>query len=229
MKLAGLQKLSLLDFPGKLCATVFTWGCSLRCPFCHNASLVTYKAEQELSEDEFFAFLASRKGLLDGVCVSGGEPTLQPDLEQFIGKIKALGFAVKLDTNGTNPALLQKLIDGGLIDYAAMDIKNSREKYPLTTGIESFDTADIEKSIDILMRGKIPYEFRTTLVREFHTAQDITAIAQRINGAPGYYLQTFKDSGDLILQGLSGFTESETHQLAKAALEVNKKVFIRGE
>ncbi len=229
IKIAGLQKMSLLDFPGKICATVFLDGCNLRCPFCHNASLVLPQRESgSLGSKEFFEFLSRRTGLLDGVCVTGGEPLLQKNVEIFIADIKDMGFEVKLDTNGTFPDKLEKLIDGGLVDYVAMDIKNSLEKYPATVGIPSFDTAPIEKSAVLLMRGKVPFEFRTTLVREFHEIDDITSIGNWLSGAPEYYLQEFKDSGDLISEGLHGFTGDEMKLFEREAVKFFKKAAIRG-
>lgn len=229
MFIAGLQKLSLLDFPGKLCATVFTAGCNLRCPFCHNASLVTRVNEAEqISEEEFFAFLNKRVGLLDGICVTGGEPLLQPDITDFIEKIRALGFAVKLDTNGAFPEKLEALLSAGLIDYAAMDIKNCKAKYGETVGKEVFDITPIEKNVELLKSSGIPHEFRTTVVREFHTAQNIAEIAEWI--APSrYFLQAFKDSGDLICGELHGFSKEEIQNFASAAKKFLDHVEIRGE
>ena len=149
MKISGLQKLTLLDYPGKMACTVFTYGCNFRCPFCHNAMLVTEENSDSISEDEFFTFLKKRQGILDGVCISGGEPTLQKDLAEFIGKIKAMGYAVKLDTNGSKPEVLRNLIEENLLDYVAMDIKNSPAKYSLTCGCE-VDIALIKESVSII-------------------------------------------------------------------------------
>ena len=169
--LKGLQKLTLLDYPGKMACTVFFGGCNFRCPFCHNASLVTperLKETEVLPDEAFFDFLKKRQGRLEGVCISGGEPTLCPDLHGFIGKIKELGYLVKLDTNGYRPDVLRSLIGGGLVDYVAMDIKNSRESYAKTTGIDKLDISLIEKSVDTLMMGKLPFEFRTFIIPIFH-------------------------------------------------------------
>ncbi len=229
MFIAGLQKLSLLDFPGKLCATVFTLGCNLCCPFCHNASLVTHTDDiEKIKEDEFFAFLNKRVGLLDGVCVSGGEPLLQKDISDFIKKIKALGFAVKLDTNGTQPQTLAELLKSGLVDYVAMDIKNSKEKYSETVGLENFDITPVERSVELLAESGVPHEFRTTLVREYHTPEDIEKIALWIKPA-SYFLQTFMDSGDLICEGLHGFNAKETEVFASSARKHLEHVEVRGE
>ena len=204
MRICGLQKLSLLDFPGKFAATVFTGGCNLRCGFCHNASLVTHADKTpEISVSEVLAFLQTRVGKLDGVCVSGGEPLLQADLADFLRAVRALGFAVKLDTNGCFPDRLAALLDEKLLDYVAMDVKNSPEKYPLTVGIPDFDVAPVLKSAALLKNSGVPYEFRTTLVGTLHEPADMAGIGRIIDGVPVYYLQTFEDSGDLV-----GFADS---------------------
>ena len=213
MKIKGLQKLTLLDYPGRLAATVFLGGCNMRCPFCHNASLVVRPDNTEITEDELFAFLESRRGKLSGVCVTGGEPTLNRELPSFISKIRALGYSVKLDTNGTNPEMLESLIRDGLVDYVAMDIKTSIENYGRVSGIPDVDTSKIERSIDLLLSGTVPYEFRTTVVRELHTASDFYSIGRRIEGARAYFLQSFKDSGDLIEDGFSSYSGAEISAL----------------
>lgn len=216
MCINGLQKLTLLDFPGKTACTVFTGGCNMRCPFCHNASLVLRPGEQEtMTEEDFFAFLKSRRGLLDGVCCTGGEPTLQPDLPGFLAKIKDLGFAVKLDTNGLRPDALKSVTENGFTDYVAMDIKSSRERYPAVSGICESDVALIEESASILMRGDTEFEFRTTVVRELHSEEDFESIGIWLSGAPRFFLQQFKDSGDLIGAGYSAYSESEMEELLK--------------
>ena len=230
MKICGIQKLSLQDFPEKLSAIVFTGGCNLRCPFCHNAGLALGNGQEEImSEDQLLSFLEKRKGRLEGVCISGGEPTLQPDLEDFIRKIRAQGFAVKLDTNGTNPEKLARLIDEGLLDYVAMDIKNSPAKYGETSGIDGMNTDNIQKSIDILMQNRVPYEFRTTVVEEFHTVEDIQDIGSWIKGAPRYYLQTFVDSGGLIAQNLHAVDAETMLKMKNAAQQYVENTKIRGE
>ena len=208
MKISGLQRLTLLDYPGKMACTVFTYGCNFRCPFCHNALLVTQQSGDSISEDEFFAFLKKRQGILEGVCISGGEPTLQGDLREFILKIKALGYAIKLDTNGTNPRLLQSLIKEELLDYVAMDIKNSPEKYSLTCGCE-VNLDAVKESVSIIKESGIDYEFRTTTVRQFHSAEDFEAIARWIKGDSRYFLQHFEDSGNLIGENLSPLSKEE--------------------
>jgi pyruvate formate lyase activating enzyme len=220
MLICGLQKLSLLDYPGKLAATIFTGGCNLRCPFCHNAGLVLHPGEEEqISEGEVLAFLEKRRGLLDGVCITGGEPLLQAGLEGFIEQVRGLGFLVKLDTNGAFPDRLAHLIRRGLVDYVAMDLKNTPQKYPETVGIPGFDPKPVFESAALLLRGEVPYEFRTTLVKPLHTPADIEALGRAVAGAENYFLQNFEDSGDLVGFGsptenlpLSGFSAGELEQ-----------------
>lgn len=229
MKIMGLQKLTLLDFPGKMACTVFTGGCNFRCPFCHNAALVLEPdASPFMEEDAFFAYLEKRRGVLEGVCVTGGEPTLQSDLADFLKKIRSLGYAVKLDTNGFLPERLIDLAKQGLLDYVAMDIKSSPEGYARATGLAHFDLAPIQKSIDFLMQGNLPFEFRTTVVRELHTPKDITAIGQWLRGDESYYLQAFADSGMLICDGLHGYNENEMQTLLKLLKKEIPKAEIRG-
>ena len=230
MLIKGLQKLTLLDFPEKMACTLFTFGCNFRCPFCHNASLVLADRADDsiISEEEFFSFLQKRRGMLEGVCISGGEPTLQPDLPAFIRRIRDLGFAVKLDTNGYRPAVLRALIDGGLVDYVAMDVKNSLSRYPETVGITRFDTAPLEESLDLLMENRVPFEFRTTLVRGLHTPESIAEMGKRLAGEERFFLQTFEDSGDLIADGLSGFDREETETLLAVLCNYVPNAQIRG-
>ncbi len=220
MIFSGFQKLTLLDFPGTVACTLFTKGCNLRCPFCHNASLVTSTPLPEYPEEEILSFLKKRQGILEGVCITGGEPLLHPSLPDFIKKVKTLGFKVKLDTNGTFPERLSSLISENLLDYVAMDIKNSFEKYPLTTGCESINLSDIKKSIDLLMEGSIPYEFRTTVCAELHTTEDILSIARRIRGSEKYFLQNFKDSGNILTQGLSPVAPTLLEEITKKAQNI---------
>lgn len=228
MLIKGLQKTTLLDFPGKVACTLFTGGCNFRCPFCHNASLVISPDMSDLiSEEEFFSFLNKRRGILDGVCITGGEPLLQKDIEDFILKIRKLGFAVKLDTNGAYPDTLKSILDKKLVDYVAMDIKNQKEKYSLTCGTE-VDLEKISRSISLLMNGDIPYEFRTTVVRELHTPQDIGAIGEWIRGAERYFLQSFTDSGDIIADGLSAYTPEEMAQILDFARKSVPSAELRG-
>ena len=229
MYLCGLQKLSMVDYPDKLAATVFAGGCDLRCPFCHNALLVTRLAESPvLPEAEVLEFLSRRKGLLDGVVLSGGEPLLQPDAADFLEKVRALGFAVKLDTNGCHPEALADILARGLADYVAMDIKNSPEKYPETVGVPGFDTAPVEESVRLLAGSGVDHEFRTTLVRELHTAGDLTAIARWLPGDSRYYLQQFVDSGNLIGSHLHGYAPEEMEALRQSVLPLLPKTQLRG-
>ena len=213
MKIQGLQKLTLLDYPGKIACTVFLGGCNFRCPFCHNGGLVLADdADGIMSTSEFLAFLDSRRGRLQAVCISGGEPTLHSDLPELISEIKSRGFEVKLDTNGTNPDMLSSLIADGLIDYVAMDIKNSPEKYALTTGVNS-DFNAVRESAALLMQGRVDFEFRTTLAKELHTAEDMEIIGKWLSGSEKYFLQTYRDEGDLLVGGFTAFTPEETKEL----------------
>lgn len=199
MNIQGFQKMTLLDYPQRVACTVFTGGCNFRCPFCHNASLVTdINLKSAFSEDEILDFLKKRQGVLDGVCITGGEPLLQPDIKQFIIKIKSLGYKVKLDTNGSFPEKLKELIDEKLIDYVAMDIKNAKEKYPITAGITNDIMPSIEKSVKILLENRVEYEFRTTVTAQHHTVEDIENIAKWIKGAKKYFIQGFVDSGEIL-------------------------------
>ena len=223
MLLKGLQKLTLLDFPGKVACTVFTGGCNFRCPFCHNASLVTHMDDKSIDESEFFSFLNKRLGILDGVCISGGEPTLQPDLYGFVKKIKDMGYAVKLDTNGYRPDVLKKLCNDGLVDYVAMDIKNSPEKYALTAGLDTIDIAKIKESADFLMNGNTPFEFRTTVVSELHKREDFDSIGQWLKGDEPYFLQAFADSGDTIEAGFNSPSENEMNDFLTTIVQYTPK------
>ena len=229
MKIAGFQKLTLLDFPGKTACTVFTWGCNLRCPFCHNAGLVTEPLTDSVTTDELYAFLRKRVGLLDGVCVTGGEPLLQPDLPDFLLPIRDMGYAVKLDTNGTNPEKLREICESGLIDMVAMDIKNCPEKYAATAGTERISIDAVHRSVRYLMQqGKIPYEFRTTVVRQYHTAEDFAAIGKWIRGANAYYLQNFQNTGRLIDNSVSGCTPSEMREFLEIVRRDVPNAALRG-
>ena len=230
MLISGLQKLTLLDYPGHVACTVFTGGCNFRCPFCHNAPLVLpERLAQDTDEDYVLSFLKKRQGVLDGVAITGGEPLLHKDMPRFLAKIKELGYKIKLDTNGSFPDLLEEIIKDGLADRVAMDIKNSPGLYAVTVGIEKPDMASVERSKNLLLGGGTDYEFRTTVVKGIHTADSIRGAAEWIAGAKEYYLQQFKDSGDLInKEGLSAFSEDEMHSLAAAAAEFVPAVQVRG-
>ena len=226
----GLQKLTLLDFPGKVACTLFTKGCNMRCPFCHNASLVVRADEQQpYNIEELLAFLKNRFGLLDGVAITGGEPTLWPGLHDFIAEVKKIGYEVKLDTNGTRPEVIKKLVADKLIDYVAMDIKNCREKYGATVGFdENYDLTPIDDSIAFLMEGNVDFEFRTTVTRQFHTTEDIVKIGEWIRGDEKYFLQQFKDSGDIIGEGMSEYNKEEMETLLDEIRQFVPNAQVRG-
>lgn len=229
MVLHGFQKMTLLDFPGRVACTVFTGGCNFRCPFCHNALLVTQLNESErYSEDEILDFLKKRVGLLDGVAITGGEPLISDDILFFAEKVKNLGFAVKLDSNGSYPERLERAVNEGLVDYVAMDIKNSKELYAETAGLSFFDIAPIERSVSFLMEEKVDYEFRTTVVNGFHTVESIENAAKWIAGAKRYFLQNFIDSGCLIGDGITGVSKEEMVLMREAAVKYVPSVELRG-
>lgn len=229
MYINGFQKLTILDYPGKVACIIFTPGCNFRCPFCHNAALVTHiDKDTYINEDEVLSYLKKRQGILDGVVITGGEPLLQDGIEEFIGKIKDLGYFVKLDTNGSFPEKLIFLVENGLVDYVAMDIKNSKAKYMTTIGMDNIDMMSIEKSVDFLLQNKVDYEFRTTIVDGFHTLQDIQDIVVWIKGAHKYFLQNFVDSGDLIKAGLEPVSVDLLKEMKKKATEIIPNVEIRG-
>ncbi len=229
MNINGFQKMTLLDFPGKVACTLFTGGCNMRCPFCHNASLVINGRERaEYSEEEILSYLKKRQGILEGVCITGGEPLLQTDIEEFITKVRQLGYKVKLDTNGAFPERLISLCKKGLIDYVAMDVKNCIDKYRETAGVDTLDTKKIEQSIDFLLENTIDYEFRTTVVKELHSTQDIEALSKRISGAKKYFLQPFVDSGDIIGDNLSTPDSAILDEMCKIASKYVHFVEIRG-
>ncbi len=227
MKIYGLEKVSMVDFDGHLCATIFTGGCNFRCPFCQNSDLVEIKNLSQISEEEFFNYLEKRKTLLDSVCVSGGEPCLQKDLKEFIKKIKSRGFLVKLDTNGTNFNLLKELVEEKLVDYVAMDIKNSKSMYEQTAGAK-VDMSEIEKSVEFLKSGKVGYEFRTTLVSGHHTTNSIKEMSEWLAGANKLFLQHFKDNGSCIQQGLKEIKKEDAETFKKILEKTIKRVELRG-
>ena len=229
MRVCGLQKLAMVDFPGKIAATVFTGGCNLRCPWCHNALLVTRLGESPaLDETEVLSFLKSRKGLLAGVVLSGGEPLLQSGAADFLQKVRDLGSAIKLDTNGCFPAALAEILDRRLADYVAMDIKNSREKYAATCGLAALDLAPIDESLRLLRRSGVDFELRTTLVKELHAPADMEAIGKWLGDVPHYYLQNFVDSGNLIGSGFSAFERPELDEMAAVLRRYVTNVALRG-
>ncbi len=227
MLIAGLQKLTLLDYPGKTACTLFTPGCNFRCPFCHNALLVTDRVENFISEEEFFTFLSKRKGILDGVCITGGEPTLQKDLVPFTEKIKAMGFLLKLDTNGYRPDVLGEIISKGLADYIAMDIKASPEKYASATGISDLDFSLISESIELIEKSGIPHEFRTTVTNELHEEKDFEKMLSLFSCDTPYFIQQFRDSGNLIDESCHGWDTSRMKALAEKLSAKHKNIHLR--
>lgn len=230
MLISGLQKLTLLDYPGQVACTVFTGGCNFRCPFCHNAPLVLPEAlAHDSSEQAVLEFLKKRVGVLDGVAITGGEPLLHKDMPAFLEKVRALGYRIKLDTNGSFPDRLEEIVRAGLVDRVAMDIKNSPELYEVTVGSVGVNMNDIARSKEFLLSGVIDYEFRTTVVKGLHTAESVQGAAKWIQGAKEYYLQQFKDSGHVLaIEGLSAFDEREMHALAEAAAAYVPAAQVRG-
>lgn len=229
MQIHGLNKTTLLDFPEHVAATVFTGGCNFCCPFCHNKDLVMNPMSQPLiPEADVLQFLQKRRGVLQGVCITGGEPTLQKDLPYFIRQIKKMGYLVKLDTNGYRPEVLNHLLQEKLLDYVAMDIKSSRERYFASAGIGKPDISRIEESVRILADSGISYEYRTTVVRELHTAEDFEAIGKWLAGSPAYFLQGYRDHENVIQPGLSAYGKEEMESFAGILRKNIKKVEIRG-
>jgi len=227
MLIAGLQKLTLLDYPGKTACTLFTPGCNFRCPFCHNALLVTQRVEDFVSEEEFFTFLSRRRGILDGVCITGGEPTLQKDLVPFMEKIRDMGFLLKLDTNGYKPDVLKEILEKKLADYVAMDIKASPKKYALATGIKDLDFSSIINSIELLEKSGVLHEFRTTVTSELHEESDFSEILALFSPDTPYFIQQFKDSGSLIDENCHGWDTQRMRSLKENLSLKHKNVFLR--
>ena len=226
MIISGLQKLTLLDFPGRTACTVFFSGCNFRCPFCHNAALVRGGGEQ-IDPEDFFSFLHSRRGILDGVAVTGGEPLLQPDLPAFLRRIKEMGFQVKLDTNGSFYDRLRELVEAGLVDYVAMDIKSSKEGYARAAGCQ-VDMDSICKSVEYLLSAPVTYEFRTTAAKGIVDPEDFLGIARWIAGARQYFVQGFVDSGDLLGTGAAPYSKEEMEQLRQSVLPYVPTALLRG-
>lgn len=228
MKLHGLQKMTLLDFPGRVACTVFLGGCDFRCPFCHNFELIDGTAKPIMDDEELIKFLESRKGLIEGVAITGGEPCLHKDLPEFIRKIRATGYPVKLDTNGYHPEMLKAIIDEGLVEYVAMDIKNCEEKYALTCGMESLELDKIKQSISILMNSDTDYEFRTTVIDELHSEGDFEKIGQLIKGAKRYFLQRFTDRESVPYGNLSAPSFDKMYKYADIAKKYVENTALRG-
>jgi pyruvate formate lyase activating enzyme len=228
MQIFGLQKTTLLDYPGKLASIIFTGGCNMNCPFCHNSELITLPKNGKISEEEVFSHLRKRRSTLEGVVITGGECTLQKDLKDFCKKVKDLGYLIKVDTNGTNPAVIASLVSMGLIDYVAMDIKNTKEKYATTCGWDSVDLNKIQESIDYLMENHVDYEFRTTVIPEYHTPEDMKKIGAWIKGAKALYLQSFKQSDAVFDKTLTEPTKETLLSYQRILLSYINHVEIRG-
>ena len=216
MNICGYQKTTLLDYPGHVAATIFTGGCNFRCPFCHNSDLVVNSTMSPcISQEEIFAFLKKRKNVLSGICITGGEPTLQTNLSEFIKKVRSLGYKIKLDTNGYRPDVISSLLEDNLLDYIAMDIKAGLSNYAKVSGIPNLDTSKIKESISIIENSGIDYEFRTTVVKELHNRQDFLEISEMLSSSSSYFIQSFKDSGNILTPGLSSCdTETLNQYLA---------------
>ena len=227
MNIVGFQKITLLDYPNKVACTIFTSGCNLRCPFCHNSSIVL-GTDTRLNETDIFRFLEKRVGLLDAVCISGGEPTLQLDLKGFIKNVKELGFLVKLDTNGTNYNKLVDLIESKLVDYVAMDIKNCIPKYAMTCGVQNVDMEQIQKSINYLINSDFDYEFRTTILKDYHTEADMVRISEMLKGCKRYYLQKFLKSDSVIDSRCEELQDSDILKYLEIVRENIPQVEVRG-
>lgn len=229
MRICGLNKTTLLDYPGKVAATVFLGGCNFRCPFCQNGSLVLApQKEPEIQPEKLWAFLKKRKGILDGVCVTGGEPTLTERLPEFLEKIKELGYLVKLDTNGSKPEVIEELLKNGLVDYIAMDIKTSKEQYEKVAGRERLDMESINRSVQMIMDRAPDYEFRTTVVKELHSREDFENMGMWLEGAKVCYLQAYRDSEGVIRPGFSSYSREEMEEFAVILRRTIPFVQIRG-
>ena len=229
IKIHGFNKLTLLDYPEKVAATIFLGHCNFRCPFCQNGGLVLQpECEPVIPVEEVIKVLKKRQGILDGVCITGGEPTLHSDLPEFITDIKKLGYAVKLDTNGSRPQVIKELVEKNLIDYVAMDIKNSPVRYGQTAGISHLDISCIQESVEFLLSGMIDYEFRTTVARELHTAEEFRQIGDWIAGCKRYFLQGYQESGQVIRPEFTSYTRDELEVFRGILLEKMEFVGIRG-
>lgn len=228
MVIHGLQKMTLLDFPGKVACTIFLGWCDFRCPFCHNWELIDGSAPAELDDEKLLDFLKKRRGLLEGVAITGGEPMLNKDLPELMRKIRELGYPVKVDTNGNHPEMLRRVIDEKLVDYIAMDVKNSRERYAQTIGLEEFDTSNVEKSIGIIMGSGIEYEFRTTVVEQLHDNDSFKGIGTLIEGADRYFLQKFTDRDTVPFEGLSAPSDDKMREYLETVRPFVKEVQLRG-
>lgn len=228
MNICGLQKTTLLDYPGHVAAAVFTGGCNFRCPFCHNSEILSVNIKPKLSAGEVLSFLDKRKDVLQGVCITGGEPTLQPDLEAFIRIIRGLGLKVKLDTNGYETQILKRLVDSGLVDYVAMDVKSGWSGYGKASGVMDIDVKRIGESISFLMQGTVTYEFRTTVVKGIHTRLDFVELADWICGCRAYYLQNFVDTGRTLTNQCESFSQKDLEDFVEILRKKIPQVKLRG-
>lgn len=229
MPINGFNKTTLLDYPGKIAATIFLGGRNFRCPFCHNSGLVLSPASQPvIAQEEVLKVLKKRQGILEGVCITGGEPTLDKDLFCLIDRIKELGYPVKLDTNGSHPWVLKKLVKNKMIDMVAMDIKSSKESYAKISGVKNLDLTPICESVDFLMSGQLPYEFRTTVVRELHTAEDFHSISRWLAGCSAYYLQAYKNSPEVIRPGYTSYSKKDLDYFCMILSRTISAVYTRG-
>lgn len=229
MNIQGLQKLTLLDYPEKVACTIFTGGCNFLCPFCHNGSLVLNVNNTPIySNNDILSFLKKREGILDGICITGGEPLIQPDLEEFLKEVRQLNYLIKLDTNGSMPNKLIKLVKNNLVDYVAMDIKNSPNLYSKTVGIKDFNILPIKESVSFLLNSNIDYEFRTTVIKEFHSKESFIDISNWISGAKAYYLQKFVESDNLITKGLTEVSKEKMEEYKKIMLKKVPNTQLRG-
>ena len=228
MKICGFNKTTLLDYPGCVAATIFLGGCNFRCPFCHNGDLVLKSGQMTgYEEKEVLAFLKKRRNVLEGVCITGGEPTLHAELPEFISKIKELGYLVKLDTNGSNPEMLKSLVKEKLIDYVAMDVKAPLTKYEKACGV-AVDVEKIKQSVEFLKKGEIPYEFRTTVVKELHTGEDILEIGRYLRGASKYFLQSYEESEQNLCKDFTAMPREELFLLEQELKTEIEYVKVRG-
>ena len=229
MKIHGFQSLTLLDYPGKVACTVFLGGCNFRCPFCQNTGLVlSPEREAVVPMEEVLGVLRKRRGMLDGVCITGGEPTLTSDLPEFIGRVREMGYLVKLDTNGYRRDVLEKLLENGMLDYVAMDIKSSRERYAKVAGLPGLDLNRIQRSVEPLMGGNVDYEFRTTVAQGLHTREDIEAVGKWLQGCRRYFLQNYQESDQVMMPVFAGFSREQLENFRRLLLEYIPEVGIRG-
>ncbi|MBQ4600274.1 MAG: anaerobic ribonucleoside-triphosphate reductase activating protein [Oscillospiraceae bacterium] len=233
MNIAGLQKMTLLDYPGKVACTVFLAGCNFRCPFCHNSGILSAASPSDISREELLRFLEKRKGLLDGVCITGGEPTLQSDLPELLADIKGLGYPIKLDTNGTRPKMLKSLAEKGLIDYVAMDIKNSPHRYSQTVGCTA-DLQALEESIRFLLSGAVDYELRTTVVAELHSTEEILSMGQWLASLSDskpkrLFLQPYRDSEQVLHPGMHAPDTAALEEFVRLLEPFVQQISLRGD